>query len=88
MGLFRLEHEMHYGSGTIKHSYLEVGTDGLLHDRAQPDVGEPRQKLQIELWDMSKAYDPEAKTAEQHDLEGDNLYWDKPKKDEGGCICM
>lgn len=87
-GLFRLEHEMHYGSGTIKHSYLEVGTDGLLHDRAQPDAGEPRQKFQIELWDMTKAYDPEAKTAEQHDLEGDNLYWDKPKKDEGGCICM
>ncbi|EHK23922.1 uncharacterized protein TRIVIDRAFT_221169 [Trichoderma virens Gv29-8] len=87
-GLFRLEYGMQFASGAGDHTFLEVGDDGLLHDRYQANVNEPRQKFQIELWDMSKPYDPEAKSPEQHDLEGDNGYWKKPKKDEGGCILM
>lgn len=67
---------------------LEVGDDGLLHGRWQANANEPRQQFEIKLWDFGKPYDPEAMTPEQHDLEGDNLYWDKPKKDEGLCVCM
>jgi hypothetical protein len=35
---------------------------------------------------MSQTDDPEAMTPEQHDLEGDNGYWNKPKP--SSCVCM
>lgn len=86
-GLFRLEHDMSYATGTRIHCFLEKGEDGLLHCMQNANVNEPRQQFEIELWDSSKSYDPEAMSPEQRDLEGDNLYWNNPKKDEGTCVC-
>jgi hypothetical protein len=87
-GHFRIENGMQYHPSSTPqgHTFLEVGEDGLLHNRWQANVNEARQHFQIELWDMSKTYDPEAMTPEQHDLEGDNGYWRKPK--DSSCITM
>lgn len=87
-GRFRLEYSMGYATGTVIHCYLEAGEDGLLRCVQSANLSEPRQYFEIELWDHSKTYDPEEKSPEQHDLEGDNGYWDKPKKDDGSCVCM